>query len=224
MLHRWTYPALVQQRPEFPLFHDNTVSVEVYEIDASVRPALDAIEGHPSLFERRVISTGGFGDIWVYFMDTETTLVGRTRVITDNKWTGEETPYTWVDFSNGQCKPKIEYGQRHMTKDVRGKDIEKAVFSIRAPTPGTDDILYEKGDKHWDYNLGCFIDEYGVKYDRITGTGTYVRRVDQGPRPPMIVVPDKVVTAIAAPADPHTIQIPNGGKALEAVNPKILTL
>jgi gamma-glutamylcyclotransferase (GGCT)/AIG2-like uncharacterized protein YtfP len=42
------------------------VSVEIYNIANPLLEKLDAIEGHPDLFKRKVLHIKGFGDCWVY--------------------------------------------------------------------------------------------------------------------------------------------------------------
>ena len=67
------YPAIV----EHP---DSEVKVEVYEIPKSELPRFDAVEGYPSLYQRKETELGT-----VYYMDRE--LDERTHpIIEDGNW------------------------------------------------------------------------------------------------------------------------------------------
>jgi gamma-glutamylcyclotransferase (GGCT)/AIG2-like uncharacterized protein YtfP len=46
---------------------DGEVTVEVYEAPDSAMPSLDRLEGYPSLYDRKEVSTS-VGPAWIYFM------------------------------------------------------------------------------------------------------------------------------------------------------------
>lgn len=44
------------------------IVVEVYQVSEEVGQSLDALEGYPSFYDRKLISTP-FGEAWIYFID-----------------------------------------------------------------------------------------------------------------------------------------------------------
>ena len=57
------FPALV------PDAEDNSIVVEVYEVDDTTMAKLDGLEGYPSFYNRMVISVSASLNAWIYFME-----------------------------------------------------------------------------------------------------------------------------------------------------------
>lgn len=196
MVHRTQYPALVHNKPGIKYLEHNSVGVEVYDVDQDVLDELDRIEGHPSLFERRVVKTASFGDMFVYFMHTDKVLKDKVRVIIGNKWQGIETPFVWVEYKEGHDKPHVGQTKRVMRKLEGGQGYEE-VFEGTIVTggpynPGYQAPSYPKKSPYtWDQSLHCYTDVTGKRYRKATYSDDYTEIIEVPIEPPSVITVPK---------------------------------
>jgi gamma-glutamylcyclotransferase (GGCT)/AIG2-like uncharacterized protein YtfP len=64
-----------------------TVSAEAYQISQSILPRLDALEGYPSLYNRRLVRDQTGREGWLYFMET---LPPGAQRVASGRWEGQK--------------------------------------------------------------------------------------------------------------------------------------
>ena len=61
---------------------DSKITVELYEVDAAGLKRLDGLEGYPSFYNRKVVSTER-GDAWIYFIEED---LSHLNKVEDGDW------------------------------------------------------------------------------------------------------------------------------------------
>jgi len=202
LLHLGGFPALVEQIEGKEFRPNNTVLVEIYEVDQKTLDSLDEIEGHPGFYERRIVKSQLFGDVWVYYGHTDSYLMGgEQKIIVCNKWSGPETPYLYVDFKQGKEKPAIKMGLKKM---IRASDGSYKEISVGHPT-GEKPVYTESYTKEqnpltvgikWERDLNCYTNKAGQYLQWDAATQTY-KEIEKPKEPePLPITTVKVPTSL----------------------------
>lgn len=92
-LEKSMYQGNIVTHPEYTMYSlgafpavveggDTSIHGEVYEVTDSTMEALDFLEGYPSFYNRKKISTM-YGDAWMYYHDEEPSHAG---VVESGEW------------------------------------------------------------------------------------------------------------------------------------------
>jgi gamma-glutamylcyclotransferase (GGCT)/AIG2-like uncharacterized protein YtfP len=64
---------------------EGSIHIEVYKVDDEEMARLDMLEGYPSFYDRKQVSTQ-HGDAWVYFLATPENYIDTCAVVPTGRW------------------------------------------------------------------------------------------------------------------------------------------